>query len=410
MSCDTVRRGLWTIGMRDTHFLTVSVFVLSICAGLAMAQSDTSPAEIPPTSFEGRQFVDSQGCVFLRAGIDGNTYWVPRLNNVRKPICAQKPTVFEDQASQTVSVAPDVFAVVDIPVATNNVSDVNIESPSAYKEEAERTAGKVAPIVAPDPDSPVVAEQSTPLKPVSKTVDILAPVPKPTVQSRLKRQIDNREPQTSAIGTKTKELPKVDRAIPKQVAINQRTTRTVVAPKGDKQVLKNAELTAKRPDQTLTGHSKTTLIWTAKVPHRLINQANGEDMTRKLALVFPYTDSARQRRELGKVTIEHRDGQVIKRVKRRVAKAKPTAADQAANLPVDTARFVQVGAYAVPENAGRTALLLQENGLNVHFVLAGRYDQPLKLVLVGPFGSDQDARKALQTARKVGFHDAFVRK
>ena len=101
---------------------------------------------------------------------------------------------------------------------------------------------------------------------------------------------------------------------------------------------------------------------------------------------------------------------MIKRVKRRVTKTKPAAADQAANLPVDVARFVQVGAYAVSENAGRAALLLEENGLNVHFVQAGRYDKPLKLVLVGPFESDQDAHKALQTARKVGFHDAFVRK
>ncbi len=65
-----------------------AALALILTAGLARAE----PAELPPPDFQGQQYVDSRGCLFLRAGDAGGVIWIPRVTRGGAPICDQPPS------------------------------------------------------------------------------------------------------------------------------------------------------------------------------------------------------------------------------------------------------------------------------------------------------------------------------
>jgi hypothetical protein len=50
------------------------------------------PAELPPKDFAGQQYVDSKGCLFLRAGPKGDETWIPRVTRDGVPLCDNPPS------------------------------------------------------------------------------------------------------------------------------------------------------------------------------------------------------------------------------------------------------------------------------------------------------------------------------
>ncbi|MFN5827787.1 MAG: SPOR domain-containing protein, partial [Rhodobacterales bacterium] len=61
-----------------------------------MAQQSPNPqgpAELPPESFADVQYVDSTGCVFLRAGLNGKVMWIPRVTKDGRPLCGYAPSL-----------------------------------------------------------------------------------------------------------------------------------------------------------------------------------------------------------------------------------------------------------------------------------------------------------------------------
>ncbi|TKD26323.1 hypothetical protein FBT96_01075 [Rhodobacter capsulatus] len=73
----------------------------------ALAEMEINgPADVPPPSYKGRQYVDSAGCVFVRAGYGGTVTWVPRVDRTKKQLCGYQPSLPQGAPVAEVATAP----------------------------------------------------------------------------------------------------------------------------------------------------------------------------------------------------------------------------------------------------------------------------------------------------------------
>ncbi|THD81487.1 SPOR domain-containing protein [Aliigemmobacter aestuarii] len=134
-------------------FRVISAALFAAVAGVhaADAQSVRSiggPAELPPPSYKGQSYVDSRGCVFLRAGYGGTVSWVARVTRDRKPLCGYPRT--QTAGTSPAPVPRAVPAPAQSPAATTvarAAAPVTASAPSPRPE----------PTVITGPSAPVAA-------------------------------------------------------------------------------------------------------------------------------------------------------------------------------------------------------------------------------------------------------------
>lgn len=384
------------------------------------------PAEFPPSTYKGKQYVDSKGCVYIRAGVAGNVTWVPRVTRSRQPICGAQPTFAKAKPK-----APAPVQVADTP------------KPKPAPVQKPVKVAKPKPVVKPA-KTPMrtVASVTTPPKRIAQAKPILpAPAPKRVAPVKMAAPAASAGcpqfgpsgrfmqgeglrcgPQTESPvsygGTAPRRVVTAATVSPttrvalKHVYKQQReATAGVSIPKGYRPVWKDDRLNSKRAHGTFAGKAQMDLVWTNTVPRKLVDRNTGKDVSRYHPnLVYPYTDLAVQQQQ-----------DAYKQMKRPTVstkgqpKTKARAVVSTRSAPAKSApkagghKYVQVGTFGVPSNAQRTAAQLQRAGLPVRMGKYAKGGKQYQIVMAGPFASGAQLKAALNTARRAGFRDAFVR-
>lgn len=339
-----------------TTLLAVALGTLGFVSGAnAQIASDVIPAEFPPASYTGNQYVDSNGCAFIRAGISGSVNWVPRVNRQRQQLCGFQPTFAqapEPDAPATTASAP----IIEIPAPPAGSA---VEAPVVAAAPAPVPAAATAPIetVASLPAPSAVRPVTTPV--AVPTARVIAPAP--TVAAPAIRRVTLAEicAEIAATG---------------QTVINQATGQPVncaptnrvsgIAAFFGTQVPASNPVPAPVPAAPAPGYQ--AVFDDGRVnPQRGIPAANAPT---------------------------------------------PTVSTMSAPQVASGHRFVQVGTFGNAGNAERTAARLRAAGLPVSFANTTRNGQALRIVAAGPFSSGSEVQRALQVARSMGFSDAYSRR
>jgi len=263
--------------MQFTRTLAVTLIASIIGIQAAHAQSlhkSGSPAEIPPASFAGNQYIDSRGCVFVRAGINGGTNWVPRVTRDRKLVCGFQPTLTAQQL-QTAEQPRQVVKI--LPAATPEAvapEAVGSKSPAPVRVVAARPVA-----VSPSPKSPpvmakpVVLPRTVAMKPYEPIAD-KAPVME-TSSKVLPERVAQRQPRRGDV-VREGEIAGNVRVVPRHV-YETRGDVTFKPPRGYRHAWTDDRLNPRRAEQTFDGKAKMDAIWTQTVPRRLIRLSATEE-------------------------------------------------------------------------------------------------------------------------------------
>ena len=388
-------------------FQVVASAIIAGSFGIAGLQAQpkgttAAPAEFPPTSFTGKQYVDSQGCVFIRAGVSGNVTWIPRVGRDRKQICGIQPSAADVTTAESPAPRAGAKPPVEITLDTSpSVETGTVVAPELVKPVAASSQPPKAVVSA----APKSTRRSKPAVMKAAPSNVILASANPNRSKGRYAQV--RSGQTGEVVL----IPLGTRVVPRHVFESHRAARRLKVPRGYSAVWQDDRLNPRRAVQTLEGHARMNLIWTKTVPRRLIDSTTGNDMTDTLPVVYPFTDIAAQQRAIAFSSKSNSRAKIRATVKPSVSTRSQVAqsAAQAKGEALAGRNYVQIGTFDNARKAQASAQRIKKLGLPVRI---GKFDQDGKthrLVLAGPFSSQEQATSALGKARKAGFSDAFAR-
>lgn len=343
-------------------------FLLTASGTGAQSLSEVrSPAELPSSGYAGKQYVDSDGCVFVRAGVGGNVDWVPRVDRQRRVLCGYPPTL--------------PHRVTERPAPTPPASTPSAPTPPASSPPAPRGTAPVRtataappPAVAPAPAAEIPRSHLTALAATCEGI----PADGERFVSIGSRRYELRcgpQPVHPADPVHGTPAVAVARSLPVAPAPILGAGPEVI-PEGYQSAYEPGRLNPYRGIGTPEGEAAMNRRWTQTLPRREIIEPR-----QRVVVVHPAAQSA---------------GQVY-----RSSRNAPSA-----GAPEPAGLRVQVASFGDASNARRTVASFRALGLPVTTQQVQQGQRRYAVVYLGPFARRDGAQGGLAAARGAGFADA----
>ena len=438
----------------------LSVAILAAVFGTTSVEARGlgGPAEQPPAGYKGQQYVDSRGCVFLRAGYGGQVTWVPRVSRDRKQLCGYPSSGGRVETAEAKPATPEVPLAVKPTVRAAPSTKVAVMPKTVT---APKTVVVPRTVVAPVPQEirPVTPSELAATEPRGTVAAapeggsgyrLACPADTPVAQRFEIRGGGSKLMCTSGNGSldganfpilvagslaghpigydahvAAGNTGKVGAAPGGTVyggAVKSTKSAKYPAaapPAGYKLAWTDDRLNPNRGKQTVAGFMDMDDVWTRTSPAEL--REDSEIARRPVKIIVRHSDGS-ESAHAGYVVSTKGGGEKVVRsdqpaavvVKKKVSKsskavvpaAAPKAAAKAAVASGSGRFLVQVGTYGVTSNAEGAAGRLSGKGLPVS--RAKLNGGALTVVYAGPFASASDAKAALSAARGMGFSDARI--